>query len=332
MILQLDASGQVIVQRAIVELLALRQEIVLARTRIQELEAELKECRREGAREMAEVVQPLWDTAVYQLPRHVSKLYERRPLSEITRLVITHSAAPSTLSPEVIARFHVNQMGWPGIGYHYYIDGSGALFQCNDLTTIAYHVREWNAASLSICVAGNFTGDIPTPSQISRTAHLLAWLLQELELPLDAIVGKSELIDTQSPGRQWLSGKRWKDMLLNAVSQAQDRQAQTHPLKSLYHYLLFWQRDTDWAREDWQGAQSYIGRFRVTHGFSVEEAQQARYVSVVGGSEGIDEAAERTLLRAGCRVERIAGLNPSETRQILTGMADRDQRFVSLAG
>lgn len=330
LILQLNASGKVIVKRAIVELQTLRQEISQARTRIQELEAELEEAQAE--KQIVEIVRPLWNNVVYHLPRHANKRYERRPVSDIAHLVITHSAAPSTVTPAAIARFHVNQMDWPGIGYHYYIDGSGAVFQCNDLTTISYHVREWNSASLSICVGGNFTNDIPNPSQIASTAHLLAWLLQELALPIDAIRGKSELIDTQSPGRQWLSGQRWKNLLLNALEQAQDQQAKPHPIKPLYHYLLFWQTANDWAQTDWQGAQSYIGRFRVTHGFSVEEAQHAQYVSIVGGTAGVDRTAEQVLLQAGCRVERITGQDQAQTGQILADMAHRDQRFLSLKG
>jgi hypothetical protein len=167
---------------------------------------------------------------------------------------------------------------------------------------------------------------------MSNTAHLLAWLLQELKLPLEAILGKNELIDTQSPGNQWLSGKRWKDLLLDAVRQAQVTQTVAHPPKSLYHYMLFWQSGTDWARADWQGAQPYISRFRVTHGFSVEEAQQARYVSVIGGAGGVGQEDERSLLGAGCRVERIAGRDAAGTEQILAEMAARGQRFLSLAG
>jgi len=294
------------------------------------LEAELEQPR--DIEQPVEIAQPLADNLVYQLPQHATKRYERRQMGDIDRLVITHSAAPSTLKPAVIARFHVNHMGWPGIGYHYYVDGNGAVFQCNDLTTTSYHIREWNPTSLSICVAGNFTSQVPTPAQISSTAHLLAWLLQELDLPMDAVQGKSELIDTQSPGRQWLSGQQWKTMLLNAIEQAQKEQAKPHALKTLYHYVLFWQTASDWAREDWQGAQAYIGRFRVTHGFSPEEARQARFVTIAGGVAGVSQATEQALLEAGCRVERIAGESPAETYQLLAGMAQRGQRFLSLVG
>jgi hypothetical protein len=335
--LQQDASGQVIVQRAVIELLGLRRDVDQAAVRIQELEAEVETLRaelgrRRGGQEIVEVVRPLWDNVVYQLPRHATDRYERRPVTDIDYLVITHSAVPASVTPSAIARFHVGQMGWPGIGYHFYIDGGGAIFQTNDLTTTSFHVRDWNPVSLSICVGGNFTNDIPSPPQLASAAHLLAWLLQELDLQTDAILGKSELIDTQSPGRQWLSGSRWKTLLLEQIAEAQDGQARPHPIQPLYHYLLFWQTADRWAQEDWQGAQSYIGRFRVTHGVSVEEAQHARYVTVVGGTAGVSRTEEQALLDAGCRVERIVGQDQDETGQILADMARRGQRFLNLNG
>ncbi len=96
--------------------------------------------------------------------------------------------------------------------------------------------------------------------------------------------------------------------------------------------MLLWQTAADWAREDWLGAQEYIGRFRVTHGFSVDDAKVSRFVTLVGDTSGVDQTAEQILLDAGCRVERIAGRNPAESAQVLTEMAHRGQRFQSFAG
>jgi hypothetical protein len=44
-------------------------------------------------------------------------------------------------------------------------------------------------------------------------------MLHELDLPLDAIRGKNEFVDADSPGHQWLSGKKWKHLLLERVSE-----------------------------------------------------------------------------------------------------------------
>jgi hypothetical protein len=185
---------------------------------------------------------------------------------------------------------------------------------------------------VGICVGGNFTRVVPNDAQLKSTAHLCAWLLQELGLTTDAIKGKKEFIDTQSPGHQWLTGQMWKHMLLSEVEQAQADRLISYPPRKFYHYLLMWQTATSWARADWRGAQEYIGRFRVTHGFSVDDAKVAKYVTIIGDTSGVDEKGEQILLDSGCRVERIAGRNASENRLILTGMAQRGQRFLSYAG
>jgi hypothetical protein len=233
---------------------------------------------------------------------------------------------------EDIAKFHVRNVGWPGIGYHFYVDGQGRIYKTNELTTTCYHVQKWDPISVGICVGGNFTKVVPNNAQIQSTAHLLAWLMQELGLNVQAIKGKKEFIDTQSPGHQWLTGKMWKHMLLSAVEQARTDKLISAPARDFYHYLLFWQTATGWASGDWRSAQEYIGRFRVTHGFSVDDAKVAKYVTIVGDTSGVDAKAEQQLIEAGCRVERIAGRNAAENRRILAQMAQRGQRFLSYAG
>jgi hypothetical protein len=177
-------------------------------------------------------------------------------------------------------------------------------------------------------VGGFYTLDIPTPAQLQSTAHLVAWLLQELGLPTDSVKGKQELVDTQSPGLQWLRGRRWKDILLTEIDRARVDKAQIQPSKPFRHYVLFWQHGDEWAEEDWRGAKVYIDRFRATHGFSAKDALNAQYVTIVGGPLGVSHRTERALLAAGCRVERIAGKNAAENARILSEMAYRGQRFL----
>jgi hypothetical protein len=287
---------------------------------------------KEQGEQIVEIVRPMWDNLVYELPRHPTKRYAMREMGRIKYLVINHSAVPATITAQKIAGFHVNNVKWPGIGYHFYLDGDGRILKTNDLTTVCYHVGKWDPVSVGICVGGNFTRDIPSPAQIKSTAQLVAWLLEERDLPIQAVKGKKEFIDTQSPGHQWLAGKKWKTLLLAEIKKAQVAQAKSHPPKPFYHYVLFWQFPDAWAEEDWYGAKEYIGRFRVTHGFSVDDAKTAKFVTLIGGTLGVDRKAERILLDAGCRVERISGKSPAETSKILTQMAHRGQRFLSFAG
>jgi hypothetical protein len=252
-----------------------------------------------------------------------------RDLDTIQNIVINHSAVPPTVTVWQIAKFHVKNMEWPGVGYHFYIDDQGRIYKTNELATVSYHVGNYDSVSVGICVGGNFTSSIPTAAQIKSTAHLVAWLLQELELPLSAVRGKKEFIDTQSPGHQWLEGKKWKNLLLAEVQKAQKTQSKPHSVKPVYHYLLFWEKPLSWAERDWAAAKRYISRFRPTLGFSAKDASMAKFVTIVGGTNGVDQAAEQALLDAGCRVERIASRHPTQTRAILDEMASAGQRFAN---
>ena len=356
MVLQQDNTGAVSLKNVGVELRNLRQEsgdskaqaeVKALQLQIKKLQDQILELHNapdglpsiadpepgggtgDQQKQITEVVRPLWNNIVYALPHHASKRYKRRDVGAIQYLVINHSAVPTTMSVQDIARFHTKNMKWPGIGYHFFIDGQGRIHKTNELSTVCYHVQKWDPVSVGICVGGNFTKTVPNEAQIRSTSHLLAWLLQELELPLDAVKGKKEFIDTQSPGHQWLAGQVWKKTLLSGVQQAYSSKRIAHAPFPLYQYVLMWQSATDWAKEDWRGTQEYIGRFRVSYGFSAKDAQAAKYVTIVGDTKGVDRAAEQGLLNAGCRVERIAGKSPIENRKILTQMARSGQRFLS---
>ncbi|HID63508.1 MAG TPA: N-acetylmuramoyl-L-alanine amidase [Anaerolineae bacterium] len=123
-----------------------------------------------------------------------------------------------------MANFLVEKRQWPGIGYHFYITSDGKIHQTNHLETVCYFAGsnvQYNPLGVCICFAGNFTTEIPTPAQLSSGGKLLAFLMQELHLPLESIRGQKEFVATQSPGQQWDGGRKWKDMLLAEIKAAQ---------------------------------------------------------------------------------------------------------------
>jgi N-acetyl-anhydromuramyl-L-alanine amidase AmpD len=269
-----------------------------------------------------------------QLPRHPTLRYDRRGLSQITHIAVHHTAAPPTLGPLRIAELHIQadtargKESWPGIGYHFFIHADGAIEQTNPLETVAYHVYRHNQYSLGIVFAGSFmNGRIPTSAQLRSGGHLVAWLMQELKIPLARVWGHRDFPEniTVCPGSEWTQGNRWRDLLFERVEQVQSGQG----VKSVRHYMLFWQRP--WpgpaAANDVEGAISYITRFRPTVGFSPEDARSAEYVTIVGGEAGISAQVEHELSEHGCRVERIAGGSEEETAELLAAMAQDGRRF-----
>jgi len=273
----------------------------------------------------ARVARPAIQDITDQLPKHPTARYDTRTLNSISHLAIHHSAAPANVAPASIAAYHVSQ-GWPGIGYHFLVEADGTIYQVNRLETIAYNVYNNNRYLVGICTAGNFNDVIPTPLQIERLGDLVAWLMQELKIPIEMVLGHKEYPEnaTACPGNQWQAGQNWRDLLRARVRTVQ---AAAAGCASVRHYLLFWQNAADWARDDWNGAINYIARFHPSAGFSPEDARSARYLTIVGGPLGVSPQVEQDLSAAGCKVERIGGDSPAETKQMLDDLAAAGKEF-----
>jgi N-acetyl-anhydromuramyl-L-alanine amidase AmpD len=282
------------------------------------------------------IPQPAIRNVVDQLPQHPTLRFERRPLSQITHLAIHHTATPPTINPTRIAELHVasdsnrGKESWPGIGYHFFIHADGTIDQTNHLETASFHVHRHNIYSVGIVFAGSFmNGKIPTSAQLRSGAHVTAWLMQELNVPLARVWGHREFPDntTVCPGSEWTLGNRWRDLLFERIEQIQAGVG----VKSVRHYMLFWQRNYPGplARQDFVNAINYIVRFRPAIGFSLNDARSAEFVTIVGSEAGISEAEEKALQNSGCKVERIAGRNEEETSRMLSELANLGRRFRS---
>jgi hypothetical protein len=164
---------------------------------------------------------PAMQNIVDQLPEHATARYPSRSLSDIRLLVIHHSATPANTTPESIARYHVDHWQWPGIGYHFVIAANGTIYQTNELETISNHAAGSNTAGVGMCFIGSFMDAPPPAVQIHAGATLIAWLLKELHLSLDAVKGHRELMQTACPGDQWQSGAEWKKALLQEIGKIQ---------------------------------------------------------------------------------------------------------------
>jgi len=280
----------------------------------------------------AEVEKPPIQDITDELPKHPTKRYTTRRQEDITHIVIHHTVTDPSVSAERIARSHVEDQDWPGIGYHFGIAADGTIYQTNELTTISYHAREANAYSIGLYFTGDFTHAIPTEAQLRSGGQLIAWLMQELNIPFDHVQGHKFYVPTTAcPGDQWDSGQKWGELL-----QAQIRSFLTEGTVGAFgrtpllgHYLLFWQTAEDWAREDWLGAEKYIGRFRPTCGFSVDDAKQAKRVTLIGGPLGVPDSVAEDLRASGCIVERVAGNSPQATKALLDQMAEEGKRFLN---
>lgn len=130
---------------------------------------------------------------VNKLSKHDTKTYSKRPLGVITTAVIHHSLTRNIKDDGDIyafARYHVNNNGWPGIGYHYVIDTDGTIYKTNYLTTKAYHVGNHNFYCIGLCLVGDFRTDTPTNAQLKSLNDLLMVLYKTYHIK---IKGHSEM-------------------------------------------------------------------------------------------------------------------------------------------
>lgn len=125
------------------------------------------------------------------LRKHSSKKYRKRLRSSITNIAIHHSATTSG-SAEAFANYHVNNLGWPGIGYHYVIAKDGTISHCHDLEVISYHVGNNNSRAVGICMVGNFAVEKPTNAQMEAIMELTHSLLKQLNLTVQDVWGHNE--------------------------------------------------------------------------------------------------------------------------------------------
>jgi N-acetyl-anhydromuramyl-L-alanine amidase AmpD len=286
---------------------------------------------------------------VSSLPKHPTLPPYPARLKPVSVIAIHHTDSLKTVTVQQIAQYHVygvrkNADGevvkaeWPGIGYHFVIAADGTIYQCQREQTRSYHVGgSANEFCLGVSFIGRFmqTGfdgkpqaaadQIPTDAQLTSGGQLIAWLMQELNVPIAQVMGHRNVVTgTVCPGEYWESGPKWQGLLQKEIQVAIEAAQAREGDQPLEHYLLFWDHGTSWAAADWNNAQSYIAHFRPTAGFSVQDALQARHVTIVGGPAGVSPADEARLRAAGVQVQRLSGANEAETKAMLDALVAQD--------
>jgi len=118
--------------------------------------------------------------------------------------VIHHSASVPSINIEDIHHWHLAR-GWSGIGYHYYIDEVGGVWQGRPEWTQGAHAyqdasHEANSDGIGICLAGNFeNGPGPTEAQMRSLVELITNIrTRYVDIP---VIGHKEVQPTACPGQ-----------------------------------------------------------------------------------------------------------------------------------
>jgi N-acetylmuramoyl-L-alanine amidase len=137
-----------------------------------------------------------------------------RPLRSIdpakVRYVVIHHTANANPHWGVreCHKSHQKDRGWSGIGYHYFIEQSGDVFEGRadvDRDYIGAHVAGYNSVSVGICLDGNYDTQVPTEKNLDILAQVTAMMLNRYKLEVSAIRYHSDLADKSCPGKNFPS-------------------------------------------------------------------------------------------------------------------------------
>jgi hypothetical protein len=134
-----------------------------------------------------------------------------------THIIIHHSATDFG-NAEMIDRMH-RQKSWDELGYHFVIDngngGSGGAIEVGSRWTKQKHgahtrvdpgdANYWNEHGIGICLVGNFEKKAPSAAQMASAARLVAFLMQECNIPRQNVLGHGQVPGAQTacPGRRF---------------------------------------------------------------------------------------------------------------------------------
>lgn len=90
-----------------------------------------------------------------------------RSLTGIDTILVHHAASSPQATPADVARWHVEENGWPGPGYHLIIDYAGTAYKVNLDKWACYHAYRDNWTAIGICLTGDFRdGRLPSAAQL----------------------------------------------------------------------------------------------------------------------------------------------------------------------
>ena len=118
----------------------------------------------------------------------------------IKKIIIHHSASPTTTTVEQINDWHLAR-GWSGIGYHYVLLDDCTIAKGRSLNKSGAHTKGQNKHSIGICVTGNFEDyHCPAPRFSALMAHV-STLLCDYDLKWSDVYYHQEFAATACCGK-----------------------------------------------------------------------------------------------------------------------------------
>ena len=115
-------------------------------------------------------------------------------MHKIEYIILHHSLTKDskTVSWSAIRRYHVHQLNWSAIGYHYGIELVNDHYEIlvgRMMNIIGAHTYGYNDRSLGICFVGNFDIERPEDSMLMVGKNLVRSLLEVFNLEVSDVKG-----------------------------------------------------------------------------------------------------------------------------------------------
>jgi hypothetical protein len=98
---------------------------------------------------------------------------------------VTHSLEDSKSAIRNVQEYHRTTRGWGDIGYHYWIDGDGRLFEGRPEKQMGAHTLAHNEDNIGIAIQGNYESVPPTGPQILGFIHLATAVALDNNMDVD---------------------------------------------------------------------------------------------------------------------------------------------------
>ena len=170
-----------------------------------------------GRRELGHGLTEFEITTIASIPPEIARstiaggaAFRARIPHKITMITLHHEgdARPMTPKDDPVKKLRALQSwgardkNWWDVPYHFLISLDGTIYEGRDYHYIGETNTKYNPEGhFLISVMGNYEIQKPTPEQIKSITDLMAWAVQEFNVPLDKIYGHRDLADTDCPGK-----------------------------------------------------------------------------------------------------------------------------------
>lgn len=182
--------------------------------------------------------------------------------------LVQHHMAHESWGITDVHNYHKNGNGWAGIGYNFWIDFKGNVYQGRGFN-VGAHVGGHNSHTIGIGYQGDFTTQKMPDAQLKAGIELNKWLINQLpNVSKNDIVGHRDLASTACPGKNFRM-----DELIKGVGGKTSKPPASKPAKpntgdykgnSIVDYLKHHKQDSSFSNRSKLAKKHSISNYKGT--------------------------------------------------------------------